>query len=184
MRPQADREEESLVDVESDAPDAMDDGQTTPSSEGTPLLHNTDLPPDVAPDKKFRRLVVAMCTVLLFIVEVSVFIMAPPTQQIMEDIICRDRYPDHLLRMPSVEDDRCKNTDVQQTLAMVRSWSASGEMLIRTSFDLFDGDCADGHSSSGAGPLRNCRGQVWTKDRLVLVSLWLRASDGVDHDCL
>ncbi|PWI68291.1 hypothetical protein PCL_02060 [Purpureocillium lilacinum] len=130
MRPQADREEESLVDVESDAPDAMDDGQTTPSSEGTPLLHNTDLPPDVAPDKKFRRLVVAMCTVLLFIVEVSVFIMAPPTQQIMEDIICRDRYPDHLLRMPSVEDDRCKNTDVQQTLAMVRSWSASGEMLI------------------------------------------------------
>ena len=106
-------------------------GAGAAGSEATPLLHNTDLPPDVAPDKAFRRKVVAMCVLAVFIVEVSVFIMDPPAQQIMESIICRDHYPDHLLSLPSVEDDRCKGKDVQKTLAMVRSWSLSAEMAVR-----------------------------------------------------
>lgn len=125
------------VDVRSIPPEPIMDDEDeydtrAAAAEATPLLlRNTDLPPGVAPDRAFRRMVVAMCVLFLFIVEVSVFIMEPPTQQIMEDIICRDRYPDHVLRVPGREDDRCKGTEVQQTLAMVRSWSTSAEMAVR-----------------------------------------------------
>ena len=125
------------VVVESDGGDALEPAcpcAAVPvhASESSPLLRPAEVPSVVAaPDRSRQHLVVAMCTVFLFIVEVSVFITEPPTQQIMEDIICRDRYPDHVLRAPA-RDPRCKNTDVQQTLAMVRSWSASAEMLVRT----------------------------------------------------
>ena len=72
-----------------------------------------------------------MCVLFLFIVEVSQYILTPPTEQIMEDVICRRYHPDHALVMPRIHDSRCKETDVQKTLAMVRSWSMSGEMMFR-----------------------------------------------------
>ncbi|POR35467.1 COP9 signalosome complex subunit 2 [Tolypocladium paradoxum] len=133
------RRPDSSIDVDSIAPEPIMDDEDeydsarTAAGEATHLLqppHSTDLPPGVAPDKAFRRMVVAMGVLCLFVVEVSVFIMEPPTQQIMEDIICRDRYPDHALRVPGVEDARCKSYDVQKTLAMVRSWSISAEMVV------------------------------------------------------
>lgn len=72
-----------------------------------------------------------MCLVFIFLVEVSQFVMEPPLQKILEDIICRNYHPDHLLRVPRVQDQRCKNPDVQKTLAMVRGWSASAVMAVR-----------------------------------------------------
>lgn len=99
--------------------------------ETTSLLQNNDLPPDIAPSKGFRRLVVAMCVLFLFIVEVSQYILDPPMEQIMEDVICRRYHPDHTIAMPQLHDSRCKDTEVQKTLAMVRSWSTSLDMLLR-----------------------------------------------------
>ncbi|KAF4587170.1 MFS transporter [Ophiocordyceps camponoti-floridani] len=55
--------------------------------------------------------------------------MEPSTLEIVEDIICRGHFPDHKLRMPVV-DGRCKDAAVQKTLAMIRSWSMSADMLI------------------------------------------------------
>lgn len=101
------------------------------STEDTPLL-NTDLPPDVVPDQSFQNLVVSMCVLFLFIVEVSQFIMQPPLQQVMEDRICGEIFPDHELGVVSHTDNRCKDNVVQKELAMLRSWEVSAEMFVRT----------------------------------------------------
>ncbi|OWT43035.1 MFS transporter [Pochonia chlamydosporia 170] len=99
------------------------------SAEETPLL-NTDLPPDVVPDRSFQHLVVSMCVLFLFIVEVSTFIMQPPLQQVMEDRICGEIFPDHELGIVSETDSRCKDNRVQKELAMLRSWEVSAEMFV------------------------------------------------------
>lgn len=99
-------------------------------TEETPLISN-DLPDDIFPPKAFRRRVLTMCILSLFIVEVSQSIIGPPLQKITEGVICRGYYPDHLLRMPGrVEDHRCKNIDVQKTLAMVQGWDLAFGMAI------------------------------------------------------
>lgn len=108
-----------------------EDVESLPSEE-TPLLSDGASPGDT-PDQSFRRRVLVMCVVFIIIVEVSQYIMEPPLQKIMEDIICRNYHPDHMLRMPTIQDERCKNPDVQKTLAMVRGWSASAEMAARKS---------------------------------------------------
>lgn len=113
-------------DVESEGADLLQ----ADSTERSPLLRN-DLPPDIVPAKSFRNRVLLMCILSLFIVEVSQFIMEPPLQKIMEDIICRDYYPDHTLRVPRIQDSRCKNNEVQKTLAMVRGWALAFEMATR-----------------------------------------------------
>ncbi|KAH7126377.1 COP9 signalosome complex subunit 2 [Dactylonectria estremocensis] len=97
------------------------------ATEHSPLLPN-DLPADIVPPKSLQRRVLVMCIVFLFLVEVSQFIMEAPLQNILEDIICRNYYPDHLLREPSIQDARCKSNEVQKTLAMVRGWSLAFEM--------------------------------------------------------
>ncbi|KAG8406750.1 hypothetical protein J3458_021081 [Metarhizium acridum] len=99
------------------------------STEESPLL-NTDLPPHVVPDKSFQHLVLSMCVLFLFIVEVSIFIMQPPLQQVMEDRICGEIYPDHPLGFMSETDGRCKDNRVQTELAMLRSWEVSAEMFV------------------------------------------------------
>ncbi|ODA83166.1 hypothetical protein RJ55_01677 [Drechmeria coniospora] len=99
-------------------------------SEADPLLSSdapVGSPPEDGSDKAFRRTVIAMCVLFLFIVETSGVIIEPPKLQLMEDIICRDQYPDHLM---GVDDGRCKDAEVQKTLAMVRSWSLSSEMFV------------------------------------------------------
>lgn len=100
------------------------------STEESPLL-NTDPPPDVVPDKAFQHLVLSMCVLFAFIVEVSVFIMQPPLQQVMEDRICGEIYPDHPVGIMSKTDGRCKDNRVQTELAMLRSWEISAEMFVR-----------------------------------------------------
>lgn len=123
------------VDIESDR---GHDSEYTPT-EQSPLLPNDPTPqPQIVPSKSFQRKVMGMCILMLFIVEVSQFIMEPPLQKIMEDIICRDYYPNHALRMPRIQDHQCKNTDVQKTLAMVRGWLMAVEMATRKSRDIHE----------------------------------------------
>ncbi|KAL6825282.1 major facilitator superfamily domain-containing protein [Trichoderma camerunense] len=120
---------------------SLDDAESVyEADEGTALLHDADLPADIAPSKSFRRFVLGMCVLFLFIIEVSQYILTPAMQQIMEDVICRRYHPDHAL---SVHDNRCKETDVQKTLAMVRSWSMSGEMLFPLFVQISYGVVAD-----------------------------------------
>ncbi|KAF4472443.1 hypothetical protein FALBO_675 [Fusarium albosuccineum] len=100
-------------------------GQT----EESPLLPN-DLPADLVPSKAFQRRVLLMCILSLFIVEVAEYITEPPLKKILEDIICRGYYPDHLLNVPMIQDNRCKSTHVQKTLAMVQGWNLAFTMAV------------------------------------------------------
>lgn len=111
-----------------------DSGYHHVASEDSPLLP-TDLPPDIIPSKSFRRRVLLMCILFLFIIEVGQFIMEAPLQKIMEDIICRNYYPDHPLRTPRIQDSRCKSNHVQGMLAMVRGWTFAFGMATRELLD-------------------------------------------------
>ncbi|KIL87982.1 hypothetical protein FAVG1_08864 [Fusarium avenaceum] len=96
-------------------------------TEESPLLRN-DTPSADEPSKAFRRRALGMCMLALLMVEVSQFIMNPPTKKIIEDIICRQHYPDHDIKVYWLEDSRCKESPVQKTLAMVQGWSQAFEM--------------------------------------------------------
>jgi hypothetical protein len=73
-----------------------------------------------------------MCAVFLFIIDVSVFIIDPPTQQILEDIICRDRYGgDPSVLLAKGPGSPCKSPDVQSKLAMFTSIQALFGTLCR-----------------------------------------------------
>jgi MFS family permease len=121
-------EERGHVRLESEAGDGFGDVAT----EYSPLL-NTDIPPDVVPDQSFQRLVVGMCVLFLFIVEVSTFIMQPALQQLLETRICAEIFPDLGLETMSDTDDRCKGNRVQKELAMLRSWAVAAAMFVRKS---------------------------------------------------
>ncbi|WZH40643.1 major facilitator superfamily domain-containing protein [Fusarium acuminatum] len=105
-------------------------------TEESPLLRN-DTPSADEPSKAFRRRALGMCMLALLMVEVSQFIMNPPTKKIIEDIICRQHYPDHDIRVYWLEDSRCKDSPVQKTLAMVQGWSQAFEMGVLLFPDIF-----------------------------------------------
>ncbi|KAH8904804.1 MFS general substrate transporter [Coniochaeta sp. PMI_546] len=70
-----------------------------------------------------QRHVIVMCVIFLFIVEFSMFVMEPPLQAVMEDFVCHEIYPDHVMEASAAEQDsRCKDPSVQTILAMARSW--------------------------------------------------------------
>ena len=118
----------SDTDVESIDEDHNDGGE---GEETRFLPMDMDLPPEKGPRKSTQRYVVLMCVQFLFMIEFSQFIMEPPLQEIMEDFVCHSRYEDHAMGVPQVPDSRCKNPDVQQTLAMARSWMMWVGMLVR-----------------------------------------------------
>ncbi|KAH6957907.1 major facilitator superfamily domain-containing protein [Ilyonectria sp. MPI-CAGE-AT-0026] len=89
-----------------------------------------DISPDSVPEEPIQRYVVLMCVQFLFIIEFSQFIMEPPLQEIMEDFVCHSYHPDHAMGVPQEQDARCKDADVQGTLAMARSWMLWVEMLV------------------------------------------------------
>lgn len=95
------------------------------------LLLPTDLPVELIPDKSVRFLVSIVGGLCLVLVGVSAKLFGPALQEIMEDVICRSIYNDHQLDLLSPEDKRCKDNDVQKTLAMVSAWDISGEMVVR-----------------------------------------------------
>ena len=119
-----------LHDAERDAGDYFAAAPAAENGEDTPLLP-TDLPADVIPDKTFQRSVIAMAYIFIALIDIYAFLIQGPVQQVMEDIICHRQYPDHIVNQPRVQDQRCKEPEVQRTLAMVRGWWASVEQLIR-----------------------------------------------------
>ncbi|EXL40639.1 hypothetical protein FOCG_16801 [Fusarium oxysporum f. sp. radicis-lycopersici 26381] len=111
------------TDVESNHGIERDEGPT----EQSPLLPS-GREEDDEPSKSLRRRALAMGMLALLMVEVSQFIMNPPTKKIAEDIICRQHYPDHLIGAFDTDDYRCKDSPVQKTLAMVQGWEQAFEM--------------------------------------------------------
>lgn len=116
--------------------------RTATAAEEEPLLQAAgDAPsPGPAPSKAFQYKVTILCAVLVFVLDVAVFIMESPFQVIMEDVICHNRYPDHVPRRvhsgPFDKDNhpdfRCKGAAVQKTMAAVRSISMIPQLLCRT----------------------------------------------------
>ena len=109
--------------------DAADDN----THEASPLLP-TDIPPEVVPGKSFRIKFQILAVMVLVTIDFCQYLLEPAMQAVMEDLICREQYPDHFLRQPhspSVLDLRCKAPKVQKELAMIRSWSAAADMLVR-----------------------------------------------------
>jgi hypothetical protein len=84
------------------------------------------------------RYVILMCAMFIFTVELSMYVTDPAMQMIMEDVACHDHYPDHKIGVNTGEDSRCKNADVQGTLAMSRSWMMWAQLFVRESqFSMF-----------------------------------------------
>ncbi|KAH7166369.1 major facilitator superfamily domain-containing protein [Dactylonectria macrodidyma] len=111
------------------------DNDADPAGEGARFLpmdiddEGAAAAPNEVP-KSTQRYVILMCVQFLFIVEFSMFIMEPPLQQIMEDFVCHARYSDHRTGVTQTPDERCKDADVQGTLAMARSWMMWVGMLV------------------------------------------------------
>ncbi|KAF4455609.1 hypothetical protein F53441_2133 [Fusarium austroafricanum] len=118
-------EVQCLVDTDIESNHGIE-GDETPTEE-SPLLSN-NVPSENGPSKALVRRALAMGMLALLMVEVSQFIMNPPTKMITEDIICRQHYPDHTLGVYEKEDHRCKEAAVQKTLAMVQGWSQAFEL--------------------------------------------------------
>lgn len=68
--------------------------------------------------------------IVIGLVETYSFLTNAPLQEIIEDFICHNQYPDHMMNEPTIQDRRCKEPDVQKTLAMVKSWWSSAEMWV------------------------------------------------------
>lgn len=118
--------EDSAISIESDG----DSFLASPPGEESPLLP-TDLPADIVPPKSFQRLVIGLVVLFLILIEIGEYLSDPPEMSIIEGILCRERYPDHQLLSASDSDPRCKDTEIQKEIAMIRSWAMSLESLIR-----------------------------------------------------
>lgn len=96
-----------------------------------PAAQDGDAQATSAPSRAFQLRVQLMCAVFLFIIDVSVFIIDPPTQEILEDIICRERYGDPSVLLTKGTGSPCKSPDVQSKLAMFTSVQALTGTLCR-----------------------------------------------------
>lgn len=107
-------------------PDDDDDDSLDP-------VEATDLPAEFVPSLAFQWRVGLTATAIVTIIMGGQLIMSPATQEIMEDIICHDKFPDHAIGSYNPADPRCKDNKVQDVLAMVRAWSGAAEMIVRKS---------------------------------------------------
>lgn len=123
-----DRDGGAAHDSDSDGDGEGD--EDLPLYEGDPLASPAAVPQAAAVSARY---VVIMCSLFIFMVELSMYVTDPALQMIMEDVACHDHYPDHKIGDFSGEDTRCKNADVQGTLAMSRSWMMWAAMFVRES---------------------------------------------------
>lgn len=74
-----------------------------------------------------RRLIVALCLILIVLIEVASYLQVAPLNKIVEGIICHDYYPELELGGLSTGDESdplCKGKDVQGELVMLRGWQS------------------------------------------------------------
>ncbi|GKT42536.1 efflux pump ustT [Colletotrichum spaethianum] len=99
--------------------------------EETPLLAH-DLPQTIAPTRAYQIKVIGLAMTFIILIEIGVYLQVPPSYQLMEEIICRKHYPDHIISQDD-DDDLCKAALVQGELAMVKGWQASFDCIARKS---------------------------------------------------
>lgn len=87
----------------------------------TPLL-GRDSPEE--PRDLYRQNVIILMFAFIFLIGLGAGLLFAPSSAIMENIICRSRYPDVT---PNVMagDPRCKEPAVQGTLATIRGWATT-----------------------------------------------------------
>ncbi|TDZ21193.1 NAD-dependent protein deacetylase hst2-1 [Colletotrichum orbiculare MAFF 240422] len=107
-------------DVGSDA-----DAERRPAEE-TPLLAH-DLPANVAPSRAYQIKVIGLAMTFILLIEIGAYLQIPPTYQLMEEIICRKHYPDHVAT--DAADDVCKSPEVAGELAMIKGWHGSFDCI-------------------------------------------------------
>ncbi len=73
----------------------------------------------------YRQSVTILCAICMFLVEVGVTVMLPAVNNKIEDIICRDVFPD----LAVVGDAGCASEVVQGRLAMIRGWQTTFDCI-------------------------------------------------------
>lgn len=113
------------------------------TAEEAPLLFRADAhgPPPVfsetpLPSKAFRYKVISLCILFVFLIDLSGFLIEPPVQAIIEDVVCYIHYPDHRLAIGGGggggdTDPRCKSPDVQKMMTSVKAITIIPDFLFR-----------------------------------------------------
>lgn len=115
------------------------------ADENAPLLGNNHIVPDsetspnagddglieILPSKRVQWHVSATATFMVTAIQFGQTLVVPAMQQITEGNICYARYPDHKLRHFKPADPRCKGPDVQGELAILTSWIAVLDLILR-----------------------------------------------------
>jgi hypothetical protein len=89
--------------------------------ETSPLLEPTVTPTTLTWRSLLGRYTVVLCIVLVLILEIGVFLSFAPINKLVEELICRQHFPD--LEDPS--DPRCKSTSVQSYFALLNGWNGT-----------------------------------------------------------
>jgi hypothetical protein len=89
-----------------------------------------DLPPEIVPDKRFQYKVELYALLFIVVLDLAATLLTAPMTQIMQEIICKDLYPDALAR--DEEEDPCKSSEVLGKLAIITGWTAAFECIPRT----------------------------------------------------
>jgi MFS family permease len=111
--------------------DSMDDDEDAAilnnryATDETPLL-GRDSPEE--PRSLYRQNVLILIAVFIFTAELAAGVYVAPSSAVMENIICRSHYPDV---SPNIMagDPRCKEHEIQGTLAMIRGWANTFECI-------------------------------------------------------
>ena len=114
--------------------EADDDDHGTVTAE-TPLLANhtgqngpTDEPAVDGPGNLYKQNVIVLCLALALLASLGSGLLQPPTNALLEDIICRQHYPDAVGGFLS-HDKLCRNPDVQGRLASIRGWASTFDAI-------------------------------------------------------
>lgn len=145
----------------SDSDGEAGDDEDLPLYEGDPLA--SPAVPKAASTSP--RYVVIMCSLFIFMVELSMYVTDPALQMIMEDVACHNHFPDHKIGDFKTEDARCKDAAVQGTLAMSRSWMMWATMFVPLLVQIPYGIVADNYGRRLVlflGLLGNLLGSCWT----------------------
>ncbi|KAH8879335.1 MFS general substrate transporter [Thozetella sp. PMI_491] len=108
-------------------PRALDAAVQT--SEETPLLAGAADEPDEDPRALYRQNVIILVFAILFMLELGATTFTPPLNEIIEDVLCRSYHPEAYGSLADQRDEICRSDDVQDSLAMIRGWSAAFDCI-------------------------------------------------------
>jgi hypothetical protein len=97
------------------------------ASAETPLLGTPDQRSGKLTDL-YRQKIQLLIYAYIFIIILGNSLLVPPMNAIMENIICRNAYPEVSHNLMD-GDPRCKDPKVQGTLAMIMGWGATFECI-------------------------------------------------------